>query len=369
MLNRDIYNFDIVVVGAGVIGISIALACAKKNFSVLLLEKNSNFGQEISSRNSEVIHAGIYYPENSLKAKFCRDGMKRLYQYCKEKSIPFKQTGKLIVQTNIKDQDKLLKLYETGRKNGCDELQLLTSKEVNKLESEITAKNAIWSPKTGIIDSHQFMKSMLDDFEQAKGIVVYNHELKEVINKGGEFELPLEKSTFLNAKKIINCCGLHATNFTQYIKGFPKGLIKKTKFCKGTYFGYQGKIPFNHHIYPIPSNVGLGIHFTLDLNNCGQFGPDTEWINSENYAVNNNRVKNAYNEIKKYWPKCNKDKIRPVYAGIRPKIESKIDFEKDFLIQSVTDHKIPGLINLLGIDSPGLTSALSIANKIVEDCI
>ena len=363
---KDIYKFDIIVVGAGVIGIAIAMACAKKN-SVLLIEKNSSFGRGISSRNSEVIHAGIYYPTDTLKAKFCRDGMERLYEYCYKKNIPIKQTGKLIVQTNFKDQNKLLKIFETGIKNGCKELRLLNSREITNLESEISAENAIWSPKTGVFDSHQFMKAMLDDFESANGIAVYNHNLKKVFTKGTHFELPLDDSTTIITKNLINCCGLNATNFAQKIEGFPKKSIKNTQFCKGTYFGYQGKIPFNHHIYPIPNNVGLGMHFTLDLNNNGQFGPDTEWVDSENYTLDNNRVKKAYNEIKKYWPKCNEDKIRPVYSGIRPKIGSKFGFEKDFLIQTMDNHKIPGLINLFGIESPGLTSALSIANKIVEN--
>ncbi len=364
---KDTYNFDIVVVGAGVIGISIALACAHKNFSVLLIEKNSNFGREISSRNSEVIHAGIYYPEHSLKAKFCRDGMKRLYKYCNKKNIPIKKTGKLIVQTHPKDQEKLFKIYEAGIKNGCDELSLLTSNQLKKLESEVNAENAIWSPNTGILDSHQFMKSMLDEFEKANGIIVYNHNLKKVIIKRQNFELPLDQSTTLLTKNLINCCGLNATNFAQNIEGYPKKFVKKTIYCKGTYFGYQGLLPFSHHIYPIPNKAGLGIHFTLDLNNNGQFGPDTEWVNSENYTVSNNRIRAAYDEIKKYWPKCCKDNIRPVYAGIRPKIGSRINFEKDFIIQTNSDHRIPGLINLLGIESPGLTSALSIAYYVVEN--
>jgi L-2-hydroxyglutarate oxidase LhgO len=180
------------------------------------------------------------------------------------------------------------------------------------------------------------------------------------------FELLLDDSTKLITKNLINCCGLNATNFAQKIEGFPKKFIRKTLFCKGTYFGYQGKLPFNHHIYPIPSGAGLGIHFTLDLNNNGQFGPDTEWVDTENYAVNYNRVKMAHNEIKKYWPKCNENKIRPVYSGIRPKIENKINFENDFLIQTSNSHKISGLINCYGIESPGLTSALSIAYNVVK---
>ena len=192
---KDIYNFDIIIVGAGVIGIAIARACAQKNKSVLLIEKNLQFGEGISSRNSEVIHAGIYYPENSLKAKFCRDGMERLYRYCYEKKISIKQTGKLIVQTSAKDEDKLLEIYNLGKKNGCNELRLLNSQEIKKFETEISAVNAIWSPKTGIFDSHSFMKSLLDDFEKENGTVVFNHNLGKIVKKGRFFELPIDSTT------------------------------------------------------------------------------------------------------------------------------------------------------------------------------
>ena len=339
------------------------------NKSVLLIEKNLQFGEGISSRNSEVIHAGIYYPENSLKAKFCRDGMERLYRYCYEKKISIKQTGKLIVQTSAKDEDKLLEIYNLGKQNGCKELRLLNSQEIKKFETEISAVNAIWSPKTGIFDSHSFMKSLLDDFEKAKGTVVFNHNLGKIVKKGRLFELPIDTTTLLKTKTLINCCGLHATKFLESIEDFPKSLIKKTSFCKGTYFGYQGKIPFNHHIYPIPNKAGLGIHFTQDLNENGQFGPDTEWINSEDYAVDFNRVKNAHIQIKKYWPNCDITKIRPVYSGIRPKIGSKVNFEKDFIIQTEHHHNFSGLINLIGIESPGLTASLSIANEIVRNYV
>lgn len=363
----DTFEFDIIVVGAGAIGISIAMKCAQKKKSVLLIEKNSSFGEEISSRNSEVIHAGIYYPKDSLKAKFCRDGMKRLYKYCHKKNIPIKKTGKLIVQSDPKDQNRLLDIFYRGLKNGCKELRLLDTKEINKIEPEVTAENAIWSPNTGVFDSHQFMRAMLDDFERANGIAVYNQNLKKIFTQRKNFKLILDDSTTLITKNLINCCGLNATNFAKKIEGLSKNFVRNTLFCKGTYFGYQGKIPFNHHIYPLPNNTGLGIHFTLDLNNNGQFGPDTEWVNSENYSVDYSRVKNAYYEIKKYWPKCNEDKIRPVYSGIRPKIKNRFNFEKDFLIQTSQDHKISGLINLYGIESPGLTSSLSIANYIFEN--
>ena len=179
-----------------------------------------------------------------------------------KKNIPIKKTGKLIVQTNPKDQNRLLEILDTGKKNGCNELRLLNAKEINKIEPEVTAENAIWSPKTGVFDSHQFMKAMLDDFERADGIAIYNQNLKKIFTKGMHFELLLDDSTKLITKNLINCCGLNATNFAQKIEGFPKKFIRNTLFCKGTYFGYQGKLPFNHHIYPIPSGAGLGIHFT-----------------------------------------------------------------------------------------------------------
>ena len=246
---------------------------------------------------------------------------------------------------------------------------MLNTQEIKKFETEISAVNAIWSPKTGIFDSHSFMKSLLDDFEKEDGTVVFNHNLGKIVKKGRFFEFTIDSTTILKTKTLINCCGLHATKFLESIEDFPKSLIKKTSFCKGTYFGYQGKIPFNHHIYPIPNKAGLGIHFTQDLNENGQFGPDTEWINSEDYAVDFNRVKNAHIQIKKYWPNCDITKIRPVYSGIRPKIGSKVNFEKDFIIQTEHHHNFSGLINLIGIESPGLTASLSIANEIVRNYV
>ena len=361
------YHFDVVVIGAGIIGIAVSLAHAKKGLQVLLVEKNPTFGQGISSRNSEVIHAGIYYPPNSLKAKFCRRGMKLLYDYCKDKMIPHKKIGKLIVQTDHHQIDNLQKIYKNGLSNGCTELSLIDEKELKKLEPEIKGINAIWSPNTGIVDSHACMNAMLIDLEKEGGTVVFNHQFEKFFPTDKGIECIANSSIIISAKKLINSAGLDAVSLTSSIIGFPETCQENIIFCKGTYFGYKNRLPFSHLIYPLPNSEGLGIHFTLDMNSDGRFGPDTEWVEQQDYKLDEKRTNNAFREIKKYWPKCNCHYLRPIYAGIRPKLGSKKDFKKDFVIQNTEVHNIPGLINLFGIESPGLTSALSLAEYIANE--
>ena len=368
-MKSEKYDFDLIVIGAGMIGIAISLAYSKKGLKVLLVEKNSSFGTGISSRNSEVIHAGIYYPKDSLKAKFCRRGMKLLYDYCKQKRIAYKKVGKLIVQTRSCQESKLQEIYKNGLANGCNELRVLDQHDLNKLEPEVKGLNAIWSPNTGIVDSHSCMETMILEFEKEDGIVVFNEFLSNIDPTNAGMECSLSDSTIIRTKKLINSTGLQSALLTQCIKGFPKEKIMQISLCKGTYFGYSKPVPFSHLVYPIPNKEGLGIHYTLDLNSEGRFGPDTEWVHNENYDLNEARTEQAFIEIRKYWPKCDPSKLRPIYSGIRPKIGTKNKFHKDFMIQSSEQHNIPGLINLFGIDSPGLTSALALAEYLSDHYI
>ena len=364
-MTTEKYYFDVVVIGAGIIGISISLEHAKKGLQVLLVEKNSTFGQGISSRNSEVIHAGIYYPSNSLKAKFCRRGMEMLYSYCKNKMIPHKKLGKLIVQTNHEQGSKIQEILKNGLCNGCTELRLIDKNDLKKLEPEIRGINAIWSPKTGIVDSHTCMSAMLEDFHTEDGTVVFNHCFEKFYPTENGIECILNNSTIIT-RKLVNSTGLASVALAKSITGFPKDLIGDISFCKGTYFGYEKRLPFSHLIYPLPSDEGLGIHFTLDMNSDGKFGPDTEWVKHEDYNLDETRTNHAFLEISKYWPNCVRNRLRPVYAGVRPKIGTRKDFSRDFIIQTDKEHEIPGLVNLFGIESPGLTSALAIAEHIAD---
>ena len=361
------YYFDVVVIGAGIIGIAISLAHAKKGSQVLLVEKNPTFGQGISSRNSEVIHAGIYYPPNSLKAKFCRRGMILLYDYCKDKDIPHKKIGKLIIQTENQTDNDLEKIYANGLSNGCTELRLIDEKELNELEPEVKGINAIWSPNTGIIDSHACMNAMLVDLQKKGGTVVFNHQFEKFFPTDKGIECLVNSSTVITTKKLINSAGLDSVYVTKLIEGFPESHQENISYCKGTYFGYKNRLPFSHLIYPLPNEEGLGIHFTLDMNLDGRFGPDTEWVEQVDYSLDDARTKHASKEIKKYWPKCDHRCLRAVYAGIRPKLGTQKSFRKDFIIQTSEVHNIPGLINLFGMESPGLTSALSIAEYIANE--
>ena len=365
-MNHEEYNFDLVVIGAGVVGIASSLAFAKKGLKVLLVEKTDSFGKGISSRNSEVIHAGIYYPENSLKSKFCRRGMELLYDYCKKRRIAHRKIGKLIVQTHSDQEKKLQEIFKNGQANDCNEICLLERNDLNKIEPEVKGFNAIWSPNTGIVDSHSFMDSMLNEFKKVGGIVLFKASFDKIYPTSRGMDCYLSDATIVKTQRLINSTGLQTELLTQCIEGFPKEKIVRVNFCKGTYFGYSKPVPFSHLVYPIPNKNGLGIHYTLDLNSGGRFGPDTEWVQNEDYSLNEARTHLAFLEIRKYWPKCDLDLLRPVYAGIRPKIGTKKDYQKDFIIQSYEQHNVPGLINLLGIESPGLTSALAIAEYLAK---
>ena len=366
MIKTEKYYFDVVVIGAGIIGIATSLEHAKKGLQVLLVEKNPTFGQGVSSRNSEVIHAGIYYPQNSLKAQFCRRGMELLYNYCKIKMIPHRQIGKLIIQTDDNETSKLQEIYTNGLANGCTELRIINNKDLRNFEPEVKGINAIWSPKTGIIDSHACMSAMLADLEKEGGTVVFNHLFERIVPTDDAIDCLVDNSVVISTKKLINSAGLGSTSLAKSIEGFQKSHVENISFCKGSYFGYEGSLPFSHLIYPLPNNEGLGIHFTLDMNWNGKFGPDTEWVGKEDYSLNEKRTPHAFKEIKKYWPKCDHSLLRPIYAGIRPKLGTKEHFRKDFMIQTAKKHNIPGLINLFGMESPGLTSALSIAEHIAN---
>jgi len=366
-MTTEKYHFDVIIIGAGIIGIAISLAHAKRGLQVLLVEKNSTFGQGNSSRNSEVIHAGIYYPPNSLKAKFCRRGMEMLYKYCKDNMIPHKNIGKLIIQTENDQKDNFQEIYTNGLANGCSELRLIDTNDLKNLEPEIKGMNAIWSPKTGIIDSHACMSVMLNDFQTIGGTVVFNHCFERFYPTDIGFECISEDSIIITTKKLINSTGLDSVALAKSIEGFPKESLENISFCKGTYYGYKHRLPFSHLIYPLPTSEGLGIHYTLDMNEDGRFGPDTEWVEHEDYSLNEKRIRHAFLEIKKYWPNCSESFLRPIYSGIRPKLVLKDRYLRDFMIQTSNEHKIPGLINLFGIESPGLTSALAIADYIAND--
>jgi len=359
------YDFNTTIIGGGIIGLSIAYSLSKKIDNILLLEENDLLGQEISARNSEVIHAGIYYKKKSLKSFHCLRGNRLLYNYCREKGIPFRKTGKLIVAKK-NSSSKLKDLYSNAKENGVKELRYLGKKEILSLEPDLEVDEAIFSGTSGIIDSHEFMHSLADNFSVNQGIIMQQTSFvsAEIQNQRINVEIiNSDKSTFkFRTKTLINASGLSSSKNSRRLigKGLPK--IPETIPYKGNYFYYSGKNPFSHLIYPLPDDHGLGIHATIDLSGKLKFGPDVDLENAS-LKVNAKRKKFFLGQIKNYWPKIREEKLMPDYVGLRPKIFVNNKIYTDFLIQDhMTDES--RLICLYGIESPGLTSSLSLAQHI-----
>ncbi|MFH1519910.1 MAG: NAD(P)/FAD-dependent oxidoreductase [Candidatus Omnitrophota bacterium] len=361
---------EITIVGAGIIGLAVARELSKDCKDILVVEKNPSFGQETSSRNSEVIHAGIYYPENSLKAKTCLEGKELIYAYCQKNNIGYKKTGKLIVTTSSRKQTELEKLFQNGLANGLRDLKILSRAQVKKIEPRIKAESAIFSPSTGIIDSHALLKQLLSEFKERSGEIVYNTELVAVDKISDGFELSVEDKQeglfSLSTRIFINAAGLNSHKVAA-MAGIKREEYK-IKYSKGDYFrvhNNKAKL-INRLIYPLPKQEGsgLGIHATLDLAGGLRLGPDDEYIDEINYDIDQSKNKAFYEDVKAMLPFINLEDLGPDTSGIRPKLQGPGESFRDFLIKDETDNGSPGLINLVGIESPGLTSSLAIAKMV-----
>ncbi len=364
------YHVDCVVIGGGVVGIATARQLAMEGREVWLLEATSELGSETSSRNSEVIHAGIYYPTHSLKAKLCVEGRRKLYQYCVQQNVPHKKCGKLIVATNSEQVAELDQILAKGRANQVEGLEIIEALQLKKLEPELTALAAIRSSVTGIVDSHALMQQLKNDAEQLGAHFVFNSPVVEgkVVDSGIEFVVGQLEPFRLIANTIVNSAGLDAVSLLSKIKGFPREHIPTMYMAKGNYFSLPSKAPFKHLIYPVPEPGGLGVHLTLDLAGQARFGPDVEWVTEKHYSVDESRKNGFEDAIARYWTSVPMGRLQPAYAGIRPKLSGPGEHSEDFLIQDASVHGVPGLVNLLGIESPGLTSCLSIADYVTA-CI
>ncbi len=357
---------ECVVAGAGVVGLAVARALALSGREVWVLEAADGIGTGTSSRNSEVIHAGIYYPTGSLKARFCVEGKMMLYEYCGERGVPHSRLGKLIVAADEREVSVLTGIRAKAAENGVDDLEFLAADEARAMEPALRVAAALFSPSTGIIDSHTLMLSYQGDTENAGGAVVFHAPVLSGKVCGGRFLLQIggDEPMELECEVLVNAVGLHAPDFARLIEGVPPESIPRQYFCKGNYYSLPGRAPFRHLIYPVPEKAGLGVHLTLDLGGQARFGPDTQWIETEEYDVDIRRADGFYAAIRRYWPGLPDGALSPGYAGIRPKINGPAEANADFLVSGPAQHGIGGLVNLFGIESPGLTASLAIAKHV-----
>jgi L-2-hydroxyglutarate oxidase LhgO len=357
---------DSVVVGAGVIGLAVARRLAQAGREVIVLEAAEGIGTITSSRNSEVIHAGIYYRAGSLMARMCVSGKRALYQYCRDHGIPHRNCGKLIVATTASETEKLQSIRAHAKANGVDDLRLLTGEAARALEPALNCDAALLSPSTGIIDSHAYMLALRGDAEDAGAAYAFHTPLLCArVGAGGiEIEAGGDAPMTLACNLLVNAAGLSAPALARSIEGMPIGMIPCAYLAKGNYFSCSVRAPFSHLIYPVPEPGGLGVHLTLDMAGEARFGPDVEWVQSIDYAVDPARAERFYPAIRRYWPTLPDGALMPSYSGIRPKIVPPAVATQDFLIQGPADHGVAGLVNLFGIESPGLTSSLAIADHV-----
>lgn len=355
---------ECVVIGAGVVGLAVARALALAGREVLLLEAESHAGTITSARNSGVIHAGLYYTPDSFKARFCVAGNRALYEYCKARGVDHHNCGKLIVANGDEEEQVLLHLLERAHRNDVDGVRLISGTEAHKLEPEVRCTAALLCPTSGIVDQHPYMLALQGDLENAGGTLVVNCRVESLSRAGAGFLVRTggESATELEARFVVNSAGLGAVDLLDRIEGYPKQRIPQLHLGRGNYFTVAERSPFKHLIYPVPHAAGLGIHATLDLGKRVRFGPDVEWIDRIDYSVNAARAPLFYTAIRRYWPNLAEGALTPDYTGIRPKLHGPGEPQPDFRIESVADHGLPGLVNLLGIESPGLTSALAIAD-------
>jgi L-2-hydroxyglutarate oxidase LhgO len=357
---------DFLVIGAGVVGLAIARRLARGGREVVIVDSGSTIGSETSSRNSEVIHAGIYYPTGSLKAQLCVSGRQALYRYCAARGVPHRQSGKLLVATDDNQRPALHALADKALANGVEDLQILSVAAAKAMEPELQCAAALFSPSTGIVDSHQLMLSYLGDAENAGAALSLRTPVIRGMRKSDHWQIGLggDEPDDIKARHVINAAGLQASQMARAL-GLAPDRVPSTHFAKGNYFTLQGgKPPFSRLVYPMPEPGGLGVHVTLDLGGQVRFGPDVEWIDKIDYSLDPDRAAKFYPAIRRYYPALADSSLVPAYCGIRPKLSRDPRVDSDFLIASEADHGAAGLVCLYGIESPGLTASLALAERV-----
>jgi L-2-hydroxyglutarate oxidase LhgO len=356
----------VLVIGAGVVGLAVARAAARKGHEVVVAEAESAIGTGTSSRNSEVIHAGMYYPTGTLRARHCVRGRRWLYEFCASHGVPHRKCGKLIVAANAAEIAKIESIEAQGRSNGVEGLELIGGNSARALEPELVCAGALHSPETGIIDSHAYMLALRGDLEDAGGAIALKTPVIGAIRKGGRWEVEFGGSDggSFDFDGIVNCAGLRAQSVARSMTDYPASRVPRLVLAKGNYFSFAGRPVFSRLIYPTPMPGGLGVHVTLDLAGRMRFGPDVEWISQENYDVDPKRAEIFYARIRTYWPGLPDGSLSPDYSGIRPKLSGPGEPQGDFLIDTPAQHGLPGLVQMFGIESPGLTSSLSLGEEV-----
>lgn len=351
------------------VGLAIARQLALDGREVIILESENAIGTATSSRNSEVIHAGIYYPQGSLKARSCVEGRALLYRYCGERGIPHIRCGKLIVATDAAQLGELEAIRKKAHANGVSDVAWLTLDEAHAMEPAVACVGALHSPSTGVIDSHALMLAMLGDAESHGAMLAFLSRVERASVRGDaaiELEVGGAEPMHLAARSVVNASGLTAPSLARSIEGFPQALVPPEFYAKGNYYSLIGRSPFSRLVYPVPEPGGLGVHVTIDLGGQARFGPDVEWIDRIGYEVDPRRAERFYAAIRRYWPGLPDGALAPGYAGIRPKIAGPKDPASDFVIQGPREHGVPGLVNLFGIESPGLTASLALAAEVAR---
>ncbi len=357
---------QVLVIGAGVVGLAIARAAALAGHEVIVAEATGGIGNGVSSRNSEVIHAGMYYPTGSLRARHCVRGRRMLYEFCASHGVPHKKVGKLIVAVDEKQTAKIEGIARQGEINGVEGLEFLGGNAARAMEPALYCVAALLSNETGIIDSHGFMLALEGDLEDRGGMIAFNTPVEglRAAAQGWEVRFGGAEAGTLMVDAVVNSAGLGAQKLARATEGYPEARVPRLVLAKGNYFGFQGRPAFSHLIYPAPVEGGLGTHVTLDMAGRMRFGPDVEWLESESYTVDPKRAESFYASVRTYFPGLPDNSLVPDYCGIRPKLTGKGEPAADFLIDGPADHGLPRLVNLFGIESPGLTSALSIAEEV-----
>jgi L-2-hydroxyglutarate oxidase LhgO len=359
---------QILVIGAGVIGLAVARAAVQAGQEVVVADSANAIGTGISSRNSEVIHAGMYYPTGSLRGQHCVGGRRMLYAYCASHGVPHRKCEKLIVATDAAEQVKVESIHAQGLRNGVEGLRLIGATEARALEPALSCTGALVSAETGIIDAHGYMLALRGDLEDRGGRIAFNTPVEGVSRADGRWRVRFggKEAGTIVVDAVVNAAGLGAQALAKRTEGYPDERVPPLILCKGNYFSYAGRPVFTRLIYPVPVDGGIGIHITLDLTGRMRFGPDVEWLEREDYAVDPARAEAFYARIRGYWPGLPDNALMPAYSGIRPRLSGPGVPQQDFMIEGPLQHGLPGLVHLFGIESPGLTSSLSIADEVVS---